>query len=556
MSVSGEGATKYFDAALGKSDYYCSEQGIWGGKGAERLGLVGEVQREDFVSLASNKVPGSEETLTIRTKDKRTAGYDFCFSVPKSVSIYLAETGDKPLERMIHQSFTETMSDVESRMEGRVRGKGDDGLERDFNRMTANMVYASFVHTVTRPIDGIPDPHYHIHAFTFNATFDEQENRWKAGQFMNLKADAPFYEAAFNARLAGKLVENGYAIRRTDRDFELASVSRELIDKFSKRTRLIEQLAREKYTIIEARARALEKQTGMVFADAFAQIKSELGAETREKKSAAALGPEKQLANWRSQMTPQERESLRLDSVKGMASQNLVASETAKELAIGHLFERQSVARVLHAAGMLLRRGIGRVNVKEAREFVSHDQRLIPVNRTSDLVTTPKVMDEEKTMIQIATSGQDAHEALGRGEQWNIRDGRVRADKGQSDAVRHVLESKDMVTSIRGPAGSGKSTLMVEAVAALEACAGKDVIVLAPSASAVQVLKDEGFSKSDTFQAFAADLLLQDVARGSNPLGRRGRLLERKTDALAPELRRAQPGQGDFIGVRPAASCR
>jgi conjugative relaxase-like TrwC/TraI family protein len=117
MSVSGEGATKYFDAALGKSDYYCSEQGIWGGKGAERLGPVGEVQREDFVSLASNKVPGSEETLTIRTKDKRTADYDFCFSVPKSVSIYLAETGDKPLERMIHQSFTETMSDVESRME-------------------------------------------------------------------------------------------------------------------------------------------------------------------------------------------------------------------------------------------------------------------------------------------------------------------------------------------------------------------------------------------------------------------------------------------------------
>ena len=77
MSVSGEGATKYFDAALGKSDYYCSEQGIWGGIGAKRLGLVGEVQREDFVSLASNKVPGSEETLTIRTKEKRTAGYDF-----------------------------------------------------------------------------------------------------------------------------------------------------------------------------------------------------------------------------------------------------------------------------------------------------------------------------------------------------------------------------------------------------------------------------------------------------------------------------------------------
>ena len=58
----------------------------------------------------------------------------------------------------------------------------------------------------------------------------------------------PSYEAAFNARLASKLVESGYAIRWTDRDFELASVSRELIEKFSKRTKMIEQIAREKYT--------------------------------------------------------------------------------------------------------------------------------------------------------------------------------------------------------------------------------------------------------------------------------------------------------------------
>ena len=85
----------------------------------------------------------------------------------------------------------------------------------------------------------------------------EEEQRWKAGQFMNIKADAPFYEAAFNTRLASKLIEGGYAIRRTDRDFELASVSRELIEKFSKRAKMIEQIVREKYAVIEARARAL-----------------------------------------------------------------------------------------------------------------------------------------------------------------------------------------------------------------------------------------------------------------------------------------------------------
>ena len=91
--------------------------------------------------------------------------------------------------------------------------------------------------------------------------------------------------------MAGKLIEAGYAIRRTDRDFELASVSRELIEKFSKRTQQIEELARQKYTVLNARARALAKQTGMEFVDAFAQIKSELGAESREKKSSGQLDP-------------------------------------------------------------------------------------------------------------------------------------------------------------------------------------------------------------------------------------------------------------------------
>jgi hypothetical protein len=55
----------------------------------------------------------------------------------------------------------------------------------------------------------------------FNATFDPVEERWKAGQFMNLKADAPFFEAAFNARLADKLLAEGYGIRRTERETRL-----------------------------------------------------------------------------------------------------------------------------------------------------------------------------------------------------------------------------------------------------------------------------------------------------------------------------------------------
>ena len=71
MPVSGEGATKYFDAALATSRYYGSERGQWGGKGAELLGLQGDVSRKDFIALASNKRPGTDETLTVRMKTTR-----------------------------------------------------------------------------------------------------------------------------------------------------------------------------------------------------------------------------------------------------------------------------------------------------------------------------------------------------------------------------------------------------------------------------------------------------------------------------------------------------
>ena len=55
MSDSGEGATKYFDAALGTTDYYAKDNGQWGGKVAEKLGLGNEVMRKQFIALALNK---------------------------------------------------------------------------------------------------------------------------------------------------------------------------------------------------------------------------------------------------------------------------------------------------------------------------------------------------------------------------------------------------------------------------------------------------------------------------------------------------------------------
>jgi hypothetical protein len=211
-------------------------------------------------------------------------------------------------------------------------------------------------------------------------------------------------------------------------------------------------------------------------------------------------------------MTPEEHDSLSPEAVKAAVSENLLEAEEAKELALDHLFEGVSLVRELYAAAMLLRRGIGRVSVGEALRFARSDPRLLrPGN---NLVTTREVLDEEIALLKAVQAGRGQHEEIGCGGKWPFLSALVEANPEQKNAVLEILRSKDLVTSVRGPAGSGKTSMMQEAVKAVETLSGRDVLVFAPSSSAVKVLKQEGFVVSDTFQQLMESELLRDVARG------------------------------------------
>src|SRR5229473_2748421 len=83
---SANSAKKYYATA----DYYSEGQelvGSWGGKGASRLGLEGTVDKASFERMCDNLDPRTGKPLTVRTRTERTVGYDFTFSVPKSVSL-------------------------------------------------------------------------------------------------------------------------------------------------------------------------------------------------------------------------------------------------------------------------------------------------------------------------------------------------------------------------------------------------------------------------------------------------------------------------------------
>jgi TrwC relaxase len=109
---------------------------------------------------------------------------------------------DRLVEDIARSSVDETMQAMESEMQCKVR-KG--GLEED--RRTGEMLYSKFFHRDCRPIDGLSDPHWHVHCFVNNATFDPIEKRWKAGQFRGLIADKGYFQEYFHTLLARRLME-------------------------------------------------------------------------------------------------------------------------------------------------------------------------------------------------------------------------------------------------------------------------------------------------------------------------------------------------------------
>ena len=509
QNSSAAGAKSYYSTA----DYYTEGQelvGQWRGEAARQLGLSGQIQPESWDALCDNRHPQTNEPLTLRRKEERRVGYDFNFHVPKSVSLLYGLTKDQRLLDAFRDSVDATMQDMEAEMKTRVRKRG---LNED--RVTGNMVWGEFVHFTARPIDGIPDPHLHAHCFVFNSTWDDKEHAWKAGQFADLKRDAPYFEAVFHSRLASRLGDLGLQVERKKWGWELAGLDKATIDKFSRRTAQIEDEARK---------------LGIVTPEG----KSELGAKTRERKqkdlTLAALRHE-----WRSRLTDDEFRSVQAltDKIGGRPlPEDADAARGAIERSIEHVFERKSVVPERELLAQSLKRSVGQASVAMV-ETAFHQHDLITAERLGRrMVTTPNIIAEEKRMISFARKGRGSQRRLGHKDRTLQREW---LNDGQRRAVEHVLNSPDRVILVRGAAGVGKTTMMQEAVEAIEAN-GQTVFTFAPSASAKSVLQQEGFDRADTVARLLVDTKLQEQVKGHVVWIDEAGLLGSKTMAQVFEL--------------------
>jgi conjugative relaxase-like TrwC/TraI family protein len=476
--TSAAGAKHYYTQALSREDYYIDGQDItghWHGVGARLLVLPREVSKEAFFALCDNIHPRTGDTLTVRQKANRRVGYDFTFSAPKSLAILYALKKDDRILTAFRAAVQDTMREMETAIQTQV-GKGG----KQPPRTTGNLVWADFIHTVTRPVEGMPDPDLHAHCVAFNTTWDRKERRWKAGEFHDLKQNAPYYEAVFHSRLAARIRALGFGVERNGKWWDIAGVPRDLIDTFSRRSAII---------------KAKEQALGITDPDA----RGELGARTREKKI-PGLDRTTLEKNWISRPSPaqwQALEHLYSGGSSAASGGRPVTPDQAMEYAITHCFSRASVVPEKHLLETALRRGVGYVSPEEIERAAIRAGVLTRMVDGRPLATTKAVLAEEQAMFAFARNGRGTCRMLGGVDAYRYHATTLNA--GQVAAVKHVLTSHDRVMLIRGLAGTGKTTLMQQAVAAIEAQSGKQVFTFAPSSDASRgTLREAGFAEAQT----------------------------------------------------------
>ncbi len=488
--IASRNAKEYFKESLSKEDYYTEGQeirGEWQGFGAQKLGLSGPVNTEAFEALCENKKPGTDERLTQRNKGNRIVGYDFSFHCPKSVSVVYEFTKDERILEAFKDSVNQTMREVQTEIKTRVRKLGANE-----NRTTGNMVWAEFVHFTARPVNGVPDPHLHAHCYTFNTTWDDTETKWKAGQFRDLKADAPYFEAVFHARFAKQLAEIGYRIGRTTKGWELARVPQRVLDEFSRRTEQVEQKA---------------KELGITSA----KEKDGLAALTRERKQ-KRLSKADLRELWGQRISADERATIENTPQQSVSERPTISEMKAMDFAVKHCYERASIVTDKELLRQALRYGVGDVGVEQTKRQLLRDEFIKNAMDGHEWFTTHQVLAEEKRLIDFVKDGKGKFKPFRTGG-YQFQN-KALSDE-QRQAVLHVLRSPDRVTAVRGGAGTGKTTMMKEAVVGIES-GGQKVFTFAPSAEASRgVLRsDAGFANAETVEALLQSTKLQEQVRG------------------------------------------
>lgn len=396
-STSAAAAMQYFGRDLLIGDYYALETAgtqvpaVVGGRGAAMLGLADTISPISFENLLNNNTTDGNK-LTSRNVKGRRPGYDFTFDCPKSVSILYAIGKDTRIAEAMRKAIQATMIEIEENMHTRVRINGQQS-----DRKTGNIIWVFFQHETTRPskikdtmeftskrkFHIVPDPHLHAHVFVINATYDSMENKWKAGEFVHIKENAYYYQSIYHSRLAHELQRIGYKIKPTKHAFEIDGISNETLNKFSRRTKIIEEVS-QKLGIIDPK------------------MKSEIGILTRLSKR-VDMSSDDMKNIWNKMLHVDERHAINLIASDAKVNMNKSYTESINNNIILDLIRKElSSNQIKHEEKRLiskiLNKFIGTVTVDKIKKIVNLLDCKIIQKDNDGAKCTPSVSVKESTI--------------------------------------------------------------------------------------------------------------------------------------------------------------
>ena len=489
---------------LAANDYYCENEAVagrWIGRGAEKLGLSCEIHGGDnaFEALRNNRHPSDGSKLTPRDSDERIRFYDFQCSAQKSVSVMAITMGDNRLLDAHDGAAAKAFAELERF----AATQANTVLKRE-NRITENVIAAQFRHTASRALD----PQVHTHFVTANATWDRATGSWRAlTEFEMLKA-IRYAGKVYQNELAVRCRELGYAIeeKRDDKGrvtgFEIAGVSKEVCDRFSKRRAEVES-GIEEFQQCFGRAPTVSEIHAIT-------------VDTRNPKLHERTTPEV-LAAQKAQLKPDEWAVLSIlrkqSEMHAAEPANVLAPSREREslrYAIGHIFEKKSVSTGHEVLAEALNQNLGHLDISRLKERAGQSK-LVGLDDAPWLrgnFATVRGLALERWAVSFVGRTKGSFPELGQCEPRAL----ARLSPEQQKAVESVLASKDQVVCLRGAAGVGKTTVLREIDSALRS-EGRIVLHCAPTTSAADTLRKDGLVNATTVSDFLANGALKDRER-------------------------------------------
>jgi conjugative relaxase-like TrwC/TraI family protein len=479
---------KVFSHALGEylrqADYYSQGMKVEGrcyGKLCESVGLkIGaEISDEAFQRVASNHHAATGEQLTERMAAARRAGFDATFNAPKSVSIQAFIGGDNRLVAAHETAVSEALAELETF----ATHQAGRGLNKRY-AASGQIAAAVFRHGESRALD----PHLHSHAFIFNVTQDSAGSRLLALESSVIFDRSRYVSEVYRNALAREVQRLGYAIERREHGFELAEISSNLLERFSKR-------AKERDAAISVREAELGREL----------TRDEIAVLVRENRAKKhyELTPDDVRQRQLAQVSADELQHLHAlrDKPKSAASEQTALS-TAIARASEHVFERKTVVPVHELTAEVVRQSYGQHSLATIKEAIhAKSSGLLHADGNA---TTREALELERTLIAKLNAKAGTLTELG-----HLRDcdaGNLSAE--QRAAVKTVLASGDRAVVLRGKAGTGKTHTLASAVESM-ALIQRELACFAPSTQAVEILRRDGVEQTKAGRPAAGTALQQ-----------------------------------------------